>query len=126
VTGRLDGKVAIITGASTGLGPVMGAMFVREGAQVLLAARREELGARGSQRGGQGCHRAMRADVTSEDDVAAMVTRAVEAFGQVDIMCNNAAAPRHRQMGVGARARQFGMRQSLSTSPRRCSAPEKC
>ena len=40
---RLEGKVAIITGASTGLGPVMGAMFVREGARVLLAARREEL-----------------------------------------------------------------------------------
>ena len=41
--GRLDGKVAIITGASTGLGPVMAATFVREGARVLLTARREEL-----------------------------------------------------------------------------------
>ena len=37
MNGRLEGKVAIITGASTGLGPVMGAMFVREGAKVLLA-----------------------------------------------------------------------------------------
>ena len=36
--GRLEGKVAIITGASTGLGPVMAKMFVREGARVLLAA----------------------------------------------------------------------------------------
>ena len=35
----------------------------------------------------------MRADVTNEDDVAAMVARAVDAFGHVDIMCNNAAAP---------------------------------
>ncbi|WP_253188997.1 SDR family NAD(P)-dependent oxidoreductase [Mycobacterium colombiense] len=43
MTGRLDGKVAIITGASTGLGPVLGSLFVREGAKVLLAARREEL-----------------------------------------------------------------------------------
>ena len=43
MTGRLDGKVAIITGASTGLGPVMASMFVREGARVLLAARREDL-----------------------------------------------------------------------------------
>ena len=36
---------------------------------------------------------AMRADVTDENDVAAMVTRAVDEFGQVDILCNNAAAP---------------------------------
>jgi len=36
---------------------------------------------------------AMRADVTDEDDVAAMVTRAVEEFGRVDVLCNNAAAP---------------------------------
>ena len=41
--GRLAGKVAVITGASTGLGPEMAGLFVREGAQVLLAARREEL-----------------------------------------------------------------------------------
>src|ERR1700738_2434326 len=41
--GRLAGKVAIITGASTGLGPVMAKTFVREGARVLLTARREEL-----------------------------------------------------------------------------------
>ena len=63
MTGRLDGKVAIITGASTGLGPVMGAMFVREGAKVLLAARREELVAEAAIAAGEGAI-AMRADVT--------------------------------------------------------------
>ena len=72
--GRLDGKVAIITGASTGLGPVMAAMFVREGAQVLLAARREELVQEAAAAAGGGAV-AMRADVTNEDDVAAMVAR---------------------------------------------------
>jgi 3-oxoacyl-[acyl-carrier protein] reductase len=41
--GRLSGKVAIITGASTGTGPVMAKLFVQEGARVLLAARRQEL-----------------------------------------------------------------------------------
>jgi NAD(P)-dependent dehydrogenase (short-subunit alcohol dehydrogenase family) len=92
MTGRLEGKVAIITGASTGLGPVMGAMFVREGARVLLAARREELVREAAEAAGEGAI-AMRADVTNEDDVAAMVARAVDAFGHVDIMCNNAAAP---------------------------------
>jgi 3-oxoacyl-[acyl-carrier protein] reductase len=92
MTGRLDGKVAIITGASTGLGPVMGARFVREGARVLLAARREELVREAALAAGEGAL-AMRVDVTKEDEVAAMVARAVDEFGHVDAMLNNAAAP---------------------------------
>jgi len=92
MTGRLDGKVAIITGASTGLGPVMAARFVAEGAKVLLSARREELVRDAATAAGEGAI-AMRADVTNEDDVIAMVARAVEEFGHVDVMCNNAAAP---------------------------------
>jgi NAD(P)-dependent dehydrogenase (short-subunit alcohol dehydrogenase family) len=90
--GRLEGKVAIITGASTGLGPVMAATFVREGARVLLAARREKLVREAAAAAGAGAI-AMRADVTNEGDVEAMVTRAIDEFGHVDIMCNNAAAP---------------------------------
>ncbi len=92
MTGRLDGKVAIITGASTGLGPVLGSLFVSEGANVLLAARREELVRDAADAAGPGAI-AMRADVTDEHDVAAMVARAVTEFGHVDILCNNAAAP---------------------------------
>jgi NAD(P)-dependent dehydrogenase (short-subunit alcohol dehydrogenase family) len=92
MTGRLNGKVAIITGASTGLGPVLGSLFVREGARVLLAARREEL-VRDAARSARVGAIAMRADVTDEDDVRSMVSRAVDEFGQVDILCNNAAAP---------------------------------
>jgi 3-oxoacyl-[acyl-carrier protein] reductase len=90
--GRLAGKVAIITGASTGLGPVMAKTFVREGARVLLAARREELIQAAAAAAGPGAI-AMRADVTSEEDVAAMVSRVIDEFGHVDVMCNNAAAP---------------------------------
>jgi len=92
MSGRLAGKVAIITGASSGLGPVMAARFVAEGAKVLLAARREELVEKAAAAAGDGAI-AMRADVTVEDDVIAMVARAVEEFGHVDVMCNNAAAP---------------------------------
>jgi NAD(P)-dependent dehydrogenase (short-subunit alcohol dehydrogenase family) len=92
MTGRLDGKVAIITGASTGLGPVMAKRFVDEGAYVLLAARREELVREAAEVCGDAAV-AMRADVTVEDDVVGMVARAVAEFGHVDVMCNNAAAP---------------------------------
>jgi 3-oxoacyl-[acyl-carrier protein] reductase len=89
---RLTGKVAIITGASTGLGPVMAKLFVQEGAKVLLSARREELVLEAAREAG-GDTLAVRADVTREDDVNAMVERAMDAFGQVDILLNNAAAP---------------------------------
>jgi len=92
VTGRLADKVAIITGASTGLGPVMGKRFVSEGARVILAARREDLVMKAAEEAGEGAI-GMRADVTNEDDVAAMVDRAVAEFGHVDVICNNAAAP---------------------------------
>ncbi|MCV7030007.1 SDR family NAD(P)-dependent oxidoreductase [Mycobacterium sherrisii] len=92
MAGRLAGKVAIITGASTGLGPVLGSVFAREGARVLLAARREELVRQAAAAAGAGAI-AMRADVTREDDVAAMVGCAVAEFGHVDILCNNAAVP---------------------------------
>ncbi len=90
--GRLEGKVAIITGASTGLGPVMAKLFVREGAKVLLAARKEELVMKAAEEAGGGAI-GMRADVTNEKDVAAMVDRAMTEFGQVDCMMNNAAQP---------------------------------
>jgi NAD(P)-dependent dehydrogenase (short-subunit alcohol dehydrogenase family) len=90
--GRLSGKVAIITGASTGTAPVMAKLFVQEGARVLLAARREALVLEAAANAGAGAV-GMRADVTAEEDVRAMVDRAIAEFGQVDILLNNAAAP---------------------------------
>jgi len=90
--GRLEGKVAIITGASTGCGPVMARLFIQQGAKVLLAARREALVKEAAREAGEGAV-GMRADVTNEDDIRAMVDRAMEEFGQVDILLNNAAAP---------------------------------
>ncbi|HKT77397.1 MAG TPA: SDR family oxidoreductase [Sphingobium sp.] len=90
--GRLAGKVAIITGASTGCGPEMAKLFVREGACVLLAARRLELVERAAAEAGEGAI-AIRADITSEADVRAMVARCMDGFGQVDILLNNAATP---------------------------------
>jgi len=70
----------------------MAKLFVEQGARVLLAARREELVRQAASDTGKGAI-GMRADVTSEDDIRAMVDRAMEEFGQVDIMLNNAAVP---------------------------------
>ncbi len=90
--GRLTGKVAIITGASTGCGPVMAKLFVEQGAKVLMSARRVEIVEEAARDIGPDAF-AMRCDVTSEDDVKAMVSRAMDQFGQIDILLNNAAAP---------------------------------
>ncbi|GGC11444.1 beta-ketoacyl-ACP reductase [Novosphingobium endophyticum] len=92
MSGRFTGKVAIITGASTGLGPVMARMMAEEGAKLVLAARRLELVEEVAAAIGENAV-AVRADVTDEADVAAMVETAMGCWGQVDVMMNNAAVP---------------------------------
>lgn len=89
---RFDGKVAIVTGASSGLGPVMARMLAAEGARVVMAARRVELVEAAAAEIGDAAI-ALRADVTNEADVAAMVDAAMVRWGQVDILMNNAAGP---------------------------------
>ena len=92
MTGRFAGKVAIVTGASTGLGPVMARMLADEGAKVLLAARRLELVEQAAAAIGDAAA-AVQADVTDEGDVARMVGTAMARWGQVDVLMNNAAVP---------------------------------
>jgi 3-oxoacyl-[acyl-carrier protein] reductase len=90
--GRFDGKVAIVTGAATGLGSVMAGMLADEGARVVIAGRRLELLEATAARIGSAAI-AVRADVTREADVTAMVDTAISAFGHVDVLMNNAAQP---------------------------------
>lgn len=92
MTRRFEGKVAIVTGASTGLGPVLSRMLAEEGARVVMAARRVELVEEAAAAIGDAAV-AVRADVTDEGDVAAMVDVAMSRWGQVDVMMNNAAVP---------------------------------
>jgi 3-oxoacyl-[acyl-carrier protein] reductase len=89
---RYEGKVAIVTGASTGLGPVMSKMLVDEGAKVVMAARRIDLVQQAAAAIGDSAV-AVKADVSKEADVAAMVDVAMSRWGQVDVMMNNAAVP---------------------------------
>ena len=89
---RFEGKVAIITGASTGLGPVMAKMMAAEGCKLVLAARKGHLCEEVAHEIGDSAI-GMKADVTNEDDVARMVGAAMDKWGQVDVMMSNAAQP---------------------------------
>ena len=88
--GALDGKVAIVTGGTSGIGERIVELFVEEGAKVVVAARREQEGAELEKRLGV---RFIRTDVSSEIDVKAMVDHAVKLFGRVDCLVNNAGIP---------------------------------
>ncbi len=89
VTGRLDGRVAVITGGASGLGSGMARRFVAEGARVVLVDLQAEAGRALADELGE---RAVfvRGDVTVEDDLAAAVDLAADRWGRLDIMCNNA------------------------------------
>lgn len=88
----LQGKVAIITGGASGMGRATTLLFAQAGANVVLAdlnvAGGEEVAALASQSGQTALFQ--RTDVSVADDVAALVARAVKAFGRLDIMFNNA------------------------------------
>ncbi len=88
--GALSGKVAIVTGGSSGIGEKIVEIFVEEGAEVVVAARREAEGRALEKRLGV---RFVQTDVSSEAEVKAMVESAVRWFGRADCLVNNAAVP---------------------------------
>ena len=88
---RLEKKVAIITGSARGMGRVFARRFVKEGARLTVcdvldcAPVAEEIEALGGE------VLALKIDVTSEEDTAAMAQKTVDRFGRIDILVNNAA-----------------------------------
>jgi NAD(P)-dependent dehydrogenase (short-subunit alcohol dehydrogenase family) len=90
--GRLAGKVALITGAGRGIGAATARLFAQEGASVVLAARSEEevthLADEITTSGGAAL--AVRTDVADAASMQALVQRAVEAYGRLDLAVNNA------------------------------------
>lgn len=86
---RLKGKTAAITGAASGIGEATARRFVEEGCNVVIGDIQEERGqALAAELGPTAVF--ARCDVTKEEDVAALVDRAVSEFGRLDIMYNNA------------------------------------
>ena len=98
MAGRLEGKIAVITGAGSGMGKAMAEAVHRRGREG--GARRHQRQAGGGRRGDQcGGRRgganevravAVHCDVSNEDDVQDMIATAEEKFGRLDILCNNA------------------------------------
>jgi NADP-dependent 3-hydroxy acid dehydrogenase YdfG len=89
---KLDGKVVVITGASSGIGEATAEALAGEGATIVVAARREErlsdLVEKLNGDGGKAL--AVECDVTDEEQAHALIQRAKDEFGRVDILINNA------------------------------------
>ncbi|HWI50902.1 MAG TPA: SDR family oxidoreductase [Symbiobacteriaceae bacterium] len=96
----LDGRVAVITGASRGIGQALAVRLAQEGADVVVAAKTEESGKlqgtihETAELVRQAGRRALpvKVDVRNEEEIAAMVDQAVAEFGRIDILINNAGA----------------------------------
>jgi NADP-dependent 3-hydroxy acid dehydrogenase YdfG len=92
MAGKLEGKVAVVTGASSGIGEATVRALVGEGASVVAGARRkerlEDLVEEATRDGGRAI--AAECDVTDEQQAHALVKRAIEEFGRIDILVNNA------------------------------------
>ncbi|KIW29409.1 uncharacterized protein PV07_05225 [Cladophialophora immunda] len=87
MVGRLEGKVAIVTGGGSGFGAGIAAKFIQEGAKVLICDLSEQNGTKVSQ--SLGCE-FLAADVTKRSDWEALLKKAVDAYGGLDIVVNNA------------------------------------
>ena len=90
--GRLDGKVCIITGSNSGVGAAAAELFAKEGAKVVITARRQDkLDEEANKiRSMGGTVLAVKCDVSKEEEVIALVKKVVEEFGTVDVLLNNA------------------------------------
>src|SRR5215212_10219761 len=100
---NLDGKVAVVTGASSGIGAATAEALAAEGASVVVAARREERLNElvGRIESGEGRTFSVSCDVTDEDQAHELIRRTVDEFGKIDILVNNAGVMLLSKVGKG-------------------------
>lgn len=91
--GKLDGKIAIVTGATSGIGRRTAEIFVREGAKVVATGRREELGRSLEASLGKDKCIFVKADATKEADVKAVFEACLSKWSRLDCLFNNAGGP---------------------------------
>jgi NAD(P)-dependent dehydrogenase (short-subunit alcohol dehydrogenase family) len=100
----LNGKVAIVTGSSRGIGRAIAERLAEHGAKVVISSRKsgpcEEVAAAINTTYGAGRAIAVAANISSKDDLANLVARTMEAFGRVDVLvCNAASNPYYGPLG---------------------------
>jgi NAD(P)-dependent dehydrogenase (short-subunit alcohol dehydrogenase family) len=97
MTGQLQDRVAIVTGASNGIGRAIAEMFAGEGARTVLAARRvallDEVALGIRSRGGEVL--AVPTDLTQEEQIVALFATVIKTYGRLDILVNNAGVATH-------------------------------
>jgi NAD(P)-dependent dehydrogenase (short-subunit alcohol dehydrogenase family) len=106
MTGRLDGKVAVITGAASGIGRATVDLFVAQGARVIAADIQDDKGAR-LEEDHKGMLHYVRCDVSQEKDIETAVTAARKHFGRLDILFNNAGTGGAGDPADGVTAESF-------------------
>lgn len=94
-TGRLENKVAVITGGGTGIGAAIARRFVEEGARVCITGRRESMLQEVAGSLPPGSVKVCAGDVSSQADVDRVVSTALDFQGELHILVNNAAFPSH-------------------------------
>jgi NAD(P)-dependent dehydrogenase (short-subunit alcohol dehydrogenase family) len=106
MAGRLEGKVAVITGAASGIGRGTVDLFVAEGAKVIAADIQDDRGARIEEEH-KGKARYVRCDVSKEEDIAGAIAAAVKHFGKLTTLFNNAGTGGAPDTAEGVTAEGF-------------------
>ena len=90
--GKLQDKIALITGGTSGIGAETARLFIKEGAKVVISGRSEEKGTRLAGELGENAFYCL-SDITKEEDIEKAISFTTNSFGKIDILFNNAGGP---------------------------------